>query len=281
MKFGCFAAVQPFGVMENQLHAIKALGVDYADITDNHNGGALGVEFGFNPSVSLDSHPASLRAMAERAGVTLTSVCAHANLLDPESPELYSTYEVIRAVKLAHFMGIKHVITTEGDAKTEFGKNLTDEQALFLIEEKLHTPVRWAKELGVKLLLEPHGFVTDNVDAMEELLHRLGHKDHVGICLDTGNSWLGGSNPVDFVKRFGSRIEHVHWKDLGEEMIPQRGKMFGCGMAPIAIGEGVIDVKAVVSALKRVGFDGHTTLEVFGEENVRNSIETLKQYVSG
>jgi len=61
MNFGCFAAVEPFGIMENQLKAIKAMGIDYADITDNHNGGSLGVGFGFNPSVSLDCAPSKIK----------------------------------------------------------------------------------------------------------------------------------------------------------------------------------------------------------------------------
>ena len=87
-------------------------------------------------------------------------------------------------------MGIKHVITTEGDPKTEFGHNLSLDKQIFLTVEKLYTPVLWAEDLGIKLLIEPHGIVTDKVDAMEEVLDRLGHKESVGVCLDTGNSWF-------------------------------------------------------------------------------------------
>jgi len=217
--------------------------------------------------------------MASDAGITLTSVCAHANLLDPESPDLYSTNEVVKAIKLAHFMDIKHVITTEGDPKTEFGEKLSLSEKIFLTIEKFYTPVLWARDLGIKLLIEPHGKVTDNIDAMEEVLDRLGNKDNVGVCLDTGNSWLGGGDPIEYVKRFGNRIEHVHWKDLGADMVAQRGKMFGCGMAPIGIGEGIIDIKGVVKALKDIGYDGHTTLEVFGEGNVIKSVKALKEMI--
>ncbi len=278
MKFGCFAAVEPFALMENQLKGIKKLGIDYADITDNHNGGALGVEYGFNPSVSLDITPRKMKKMAEDAGITLTSVCAHANLLDPEDPATYSTHEIIKAIKLAHFMGIKHVITSEGDPKTDFGHKTNMSEKILMIVEKLYTPVLWAEDLGVKILIEPHGVVTDNVETMGEVLEKLGHKESVGVCLDTGNSWLGGSNPVDFVKNFGDRIEHVHWKDLGKEWETQRGKEFGCGMSGIPVGDGVINIEEVVCELKKAGFDGYTTLEVFGEENVIGSINYLKQF---
>ncbi len=88
--------------------------------------------------------------MAEAAGLTLTSVCAHANLLDPTSPDVYGTHEIIKAVRLANLLGVKQVITTEGDAKTKFGKNLTPQERLFTIREKLQSPIEWAEELGYK-----------------------------------------------------------------------------------------------------------------------------------
>jgi sugar phosphate isomerase/epimerase len=50
-------------------------------------------------------------------------------------------------------------------------------------------------------------------------------------------------------------------------------------MAPIGVGEGVIDIKGVVKALQGIGYDGHSTLEVFGEENVINSVKALKGYL--
>jgi len=119
-------------------------------------------------------------------------VCAHANLLDPTSPDRYGTMEIIKAIRLANLLGINHVITTDGDPKTEFGHQLTDKERLFSIIEKLHEPVQWAAELGIELLLEPHGIVTGTVKGMGAILEELGHDTNVGVCLDTGNSWLAG-----------------------------------------------------------------------------------------
>ena len=278
MKTGCFALVEPFSSMERQFQAIREMGIEYADLTDNHNGGMLGVEYGFTASVSLDSHPRKIRQMAERAGITLTSVCAHANLLDPTSPDRYGTCEIIKAVRLAALLGIRHVITTEGDPKTSFGENLTKEQRIFTICEKLYEPLQWAVELDVELLLEPHGMVTDTVEGMSAILDACGHKEHLGVCLDTGNSWLGGSEPLDYIKKFGKRIKHVHWKDMGPEWRDKRGKMFGCGMAVIPLGDGVVGIKKIVEELVKIGFDGYTTLEIAGAENVKKSVERLAQW---
>ena len=279
MRIGCFALVEPFRPMERQFQAIKEMGISCADLTDNHQGGMLGVEYGFSASVSLDSHPAKIRAMAANAGIELTALCAHANLLDPPSPDLYGTNEIIKAVRLAALLGIQDVITTEGDPKTEFGEQLTRGEQIFAMVEKLRTPVLWAAELGVKLLLEPHGRVTDTIDGMAAVLEKLGHPESVGVCLDTGNAWLGGADPLDYIKTFGRRIGHVHWKDMPQEMERQRGKIFGCGMATIALGDGVVGIPAVVKALQHSGFDGATTLEIAGVENVKLSARRLETWL--
>lgn len=278
MKIGCFALVEAFAPMERQFEAIAEMGIGYADVTDSHDGAALGVEFGFAASISLDSHPGKIRAMAERHGIALSTVCAHANLLDPTSPDVYGTAQIIKAVRLAHLLGIEEVITTEGDPKTEFGQSLTEAEQLFSIREKLQAPIEWAEELGIHLLLETHGVVTDSVHRTGDLLESLGHEDTVGLCLDTGNSWLGGADPLEYVRTFGRRIRHVHWKDMAAEWEEKRGTLYGCGMAVIPLGDGVIDLPPVVNELQAIGFDGATTLEIAGPANVKLSVERLRQW---
>jgi inosose dehydratase len=280
MRIGCFALVEPFANMQRQFQALHELGIKYADITDSHNGGSLGVEYGFTASVSLDSHPAKIREMVAEAGITLTSVCAHANLLDPVSPDIYSTFEIIKAIRLAASLGIRHVITAEGEPKTEFGHRLTPEQRIFAIRERLYEPIRWAEELGVELLLETHGPVTDCVGSMSELLDWLGHEQTVGICLDTGNTWLGGSDPREFIRRFPQRIKHLHWKDIGQQWQAKRGTLFGCGMGTIPLGDGAVGIESIVQALVEIGFTGDTTLEVAGTENVKTSLSRLAAWLS-
>ncbi|HVO21004.1 MAG TPA: sugar phosphate isomerase/epimerase [Anaeromyxobacter sp.] len=278
MIIGCFALVEPFSPLERQFQLIREMGFRYADVTDNHDGGALGVEYGFAATASLDDLPGAVRGMAQSNGLTLTSVCAHANLLDPSSPALYGTPQVIKAIRLAHHLGVKQVITAEGEPRTAWGHALTKEQRLFLLEERLQTPIAWAEELGIELLLEPHGMVTDDLGQLTLLLDRLGHEKTLGVNLDTGNSWLGGGDPVAYVKAFGKRIRHVHWKDMPAEMTAQRGKQFGCGMGGIPVGDGVVGIRKVVDALRTAGFDGPTTLEIAGRDAVLKSAERLQAW---
>lgn len=281
MIIGCFALMEPFTPVRRQFELIREMDIDYVDLTDNHDGASLGANAGFVASLSLDTRPSHVSRLLEEFGLTMTSVCAHANLLDPTSPDCYGTAQIIKAIRLANLLDVKQVITTELEPKTEFGRSLTRDEMLFSIREKLHEPVLWAEELGIDLLLEPHGRLTDTVDGMSDILDALGHEQTVGVNLDTGNSWLGGGDPLEFVKTFGARIKHVHWKDMGAEWEPKRGTLFGCGMGTIPLGDGVVGLQTIVEALMAIGFDGPTTLEVAGTENVKISVQRLRQWSAG
>ncbi len=275
IKVGCFALINPFQTLDKQLAQIQSWGFRYADVTDNTDGACLGAEFGFTAVASLDANPFDVKRLFEAHDITITSICAHANLLDPSAPWRYGTAQIIKAIRMAAAIGVKHVITTEGEPRTEFGHQLSTDEALFTIREKVHEPLRLAKDLGVKLLLEPHGHITDSVEHMEKLID-VCNSEALGVNLDTGNLWLGGGDPVEMVRRLGTKIEHVHWKDMPEDFASKRGTVFGCGMATIPLGTGAVDIKGTFEALKNAGFNGYTTLEVAGQEAVLQSYDYLK-----
>ncbi|HET7567532.1 MAG TPA: sugar phosphate isomerase/epimerase [Gaiellaceae bacterium] len=275
MKIGCFALIDPFSTLEHQLQRISDLGFDRADVTDNGDGAVLGVHFGFTAVASLDANPHDLARMFAEHGLTITSYCAHANLLDPSAPWRYGTSQIVKAVRAAAAIGIPHVITTEGDPTTAWGHNLTTDQALFSIAEKLYEPLRVAADHGVKILVEPHGPITGSIDNIEKLLE-LCDSPALGVNLDTGNLWLAGDDPVDMVRRLGRQIEHVHWKDVEQELEPERGKRFGFGMSLIPLGAGLVDIAGTYEALVAAGFDGDTTLEIAGDDAVLESRRYLE-----
>lgn len=85
MKVGCFALVNAFSTLPQQLAQIKEWGFKYADVTDTSDGACLGAEYGFTSMASLDANPFDLKRMFETYGITMTGVCAHANLFRPGS----------------------------------------------------------------------------------------------------------------------------------------------------------------------------------------------------
>lgn len=275
ITIGCFALVDPFRTLDHQLDRIRDWGFRYADVTDTGDGGTLGNHFGFSAVASLDANPHDLRRLFGERGLEITSFCAHSDLLDPSAPWRYGTSQIIKAVRAAAAIGVEHVITTEGEPATEFGRGLSHDEAVLLIAEKLYEPLRVAEDHGVRILLESHGPYTGTLDGMDAILERVD-SPALGVNFDTGNSWLGGTDPVEFVRTFGERIEHVHWKDLGAEWEASRGRIFGCGMSTIPLGQGVVDIEGAYRALVAAGFDGHSTLEVAGDEAVLGSADFLQ-----
>lgn len=280
MKIGCFAVIELFSSLRRQFELIAEMGFKYADLANTNDGAELMSTFQHSPAVSLDSAPWEIRKAAEDCGIELTTVCAHASLLDPPCPSIYSSHQIIKAVKLAHFLGIRHVVTTEGEPITAYGKSLTFEQRLFAIQERLYYPIHWAKELKIELLIEPHGPVSDDMAALDELLARLGEPETVGINLDTGNLWLGGGEPLKYIEHYGPRIKHVHWKDYPAEWKKKRGTVYGSGKSDIPLGDGIVGIKEIARELVKTGFEGATTLEIGGREAVRISAERLREWTT-
>ncbi|KPK46192.1 MAG: xylose isomerase [Planctomycetes bacterium SM23_25] len=267
MNVGVFLLIEPFASVEQQLIRAKEMGFTHADITDTNAGGSMLGSAGFSPTISLDENPFDVLRLFRKYEMTPSTVCAHACLLEPSNPGVYGTAEIMKAVKFAAAIGVKDVITTETDPRSEWAENLTYEQRVFITAEKLHTPVRMAADYGVRILLEPHGPITDTIQGIQDVMAMLGDPESLGVNLDTGNSWLGGADPVEMARVFKDKIHHVHWKDLGEEWVEKRGTLFGCGFSTIALGDGVIDLKGVCEVLKDAPA-ASSTLEIIGSEEI-------------
>ena len=276
MNIGVFLLIEPFASVEKQLQRAKEMGFDHADITDTNAGGSMLGTAGFSPTVSLDDNPFEVKRLFDKYGITPATVCAHAGLLEPSNPGTYGNAEIMKAVKFAAAIGIKDVVTTDTDPHSEWAESLSYQERVFIMAEKLYTPVKMAADYGVNILLEPHGPITDSIKGLQDVFDRLGNPDSLGVNLDTGNSWLGGADPVEMAKVFKDKIHHIHWKDLGPEWEPKRGTVFGCGFSTIALGDGVIDIKDVCEVLKDADIPS-STLEIIGSEDIlKKSVKYLK-----
>src|SRR5210317_628798 len=252
------------------------MGFDHADITDTNAVGSMLGTAGFSPTVSLDDNPFEVKRLFDKYDMTPSTVCAHAGLLEPSSPGTYGTSEIMKAVTFAAAIGIKDVVTTDTDPRSEWAKNLSYAERVFIMAEKLYTPVKMAADYGVRILLEPHGPITGSIKGLQDVFDRLGNPDSLGVNLDTGNSWLGGADPVEMAKVFKDKIHHIHWKDLGEEWVEKRGTLYGCGFSTIALGDGVIDIAGVCEVLKDANVRS-STLEIIGSEDIlKKSVTYLR-----
>jgi len=87
-----------------------------------------------------------------------------------------------------------------------------------------------------------------NLERAQLLSDRLS--DDVGIVMDFSHIVASGGDPVEFVSRFGPRIQHVHIRDAAP------------GNINLSVGRGTVDFAKGLKALADAGFAGHFSLEL-------------------
>jgi inosose dehydratase len=97
-----------------------------------------------------------------------------------------------------------------------------------------------------------HGTVVERPEDVERLLDVSG----VGLCLDTGHVMVGGGDPVALARAAGSRVVHVHLKDVDATLADRvlAGDL-GYHAAVAAglyrpLGDGDVDIHAVLRAVE-------------------------------
>lgn len=126
---------------------------------------------------------------------------------------------------------------------------------------------RVLEETGVQCVFHHHcaGFV-ETPQEIETLMERTD-PELIGLCFDTGHYAFGGGNPIQGLKRFSDRIEHVHFKDwdrkISEESAKKEWDYFesvGNGIF-CELGRGSINFEAILKELRSRGYDGWIVVE--------------------
>ena len=95
------------------------------------------------------------------------------------------------------------------------------------------------------------------------------------VNYDLGNAYLGGADPYEGLKTAGSKLIHVHAKDIAfEQSDEKKGKVTGTPVG-CACGEGVIDWKKAVGILNDVGFSGVLSVECGTPDQATRSLSHL------
>ncbi|QMV24891.1 TIM barrel protein [Streptomyces sp. SCUT-3] len=121
-----------------------------------------------------------------------------------------------------------------------------------------------ASRHGMTAVLHPHvGTMVESAPEVDRVLEGSG----IGLCLDTGHLLAGGADPVALARRAGRRVAHVHLKDVDAAAAAAvRSGRTGYAEAVAAgmyrpLGDGDVDVPAIVEALEGDGYDGWYVLE--------------------
>jgi inosose dehydratase len=135
-----------------------------------------------------------------------------------------------------------------------------------------------ASARGVRAVVHPHaGSFVEFEDEIERLLDDTAG-DALGLCLDTGHALYAGSDPVELIRRYADRLEHLHLKDIAA---PVRAQGLGFWDAVAAgifcpVGDGLLDLARLRDALGAIGYRGFATTAGDPAADLAHSLARLR-----
>lgn len=98
-----------------------------------------------------------------------------------------------------------------------------------------------AADAGLVLAIEDHQDFGS--EELVEVSEEAG--ENVGVVFDTGNAFAVGEDPVEFARRAGHRIRHVHLKDYVAQPTDEGYRLVRC-----AIGDGCVPLGEIAAVLE-------------------------------
>ncbi len=114
---------------------------------------------------------------------------------------------------------------------------------------------------GVQLAVENHK--DWRADEMIRILKQSGN-DHIGVCLDTGNSIALLEDPMEVVEALAPRAFTTHFKDMALEEYPQ-----GFLLSEVPLGTGVLDLPRVIRVLRAARPEIRLNLEMITRDPLK------------
>ena len=129
--------------------------------------------------------------------------------------------------------------------------------------EALSAYARVAAKHGVAIGFEYHGYARCSISNLGEALDVLDQIDapNLGIIIDAFHFYVGNSHLDDLARLGKQRLAIVHLADVDHSDRSKLGKP-----NRVLPGDGVLPIQDIVNGVKRLGYDGAYSLELFREE---------------
>ena len=235
-----------------------------------HLGRELISEAGYFATISMWEDPVRIKKICEKAGVKLSGLSSHTPLCKPDISGNY----LKQAIRFAAECGAPVVNTDEGPKPAW----TTAEEDHVLMRYVLKEAAMFAENRGVLIGLEPHQQYSQTPEGLDRI-YNLVDSPAIGINFDTGNSYLCGQDPIEWLQHVKDRLVHLHAKDISiQQSKDERGKVTGTPSG-CACGDGVVDWKKVIEICKTAPRDIVLSVECGTIEQAERSIKHLKQFV--
>jgi inosose dehydratase len=264
-----------------QSHGPTGIRIGYAAITWNDDlTGAIsdisslgykGIQLRAN-AVKLIPDPAVIKGKLAAANLTFTALSSGDLTLDTSEEAANLAMHEDHA-KYLNAAGGKY-LQVLGTFRTD-GKFTSDE---YVRTGKLLTEVgKRATDHGVQIAFHNHmGSIAQTPEQLERILD-VADPRYVKLLLDVAHYKQGGGDPAAAVKRYAHRILFVHFKDV-------KPTDTSSGYEFVELGQGTVDLPAVVSALRTINFHSWAIVEFDREpkgstRTPKESAELSKTYI--
>jgi sugar phosphate isomerase/epimerase len=179
----------------------------------------------------------------------------------------------IRALTLAKELGAP-CITTEPGGPVEKGASWS--AALKLFVEEIKPVAAHAEKEGVLLLVEPEpDLLIEKAEQFEEFMKHMD-SPAIGLNFDIGHFYCVGDEPAPTVKRMAKYTKHYHLEDIAATRVHHH----------LIPGEGAIDFKATLQAIRATGYNGWITIELYPyvddpDQAARTALERVRPILNG
>jgi sugar phosphate isomerase/epimerase len=161
------------------------------------------------------------------------------------------TEHTLECIRLARKLGVNNISTEPGGPVNNQG--LPENELLKIFENGLHQVLATAERENVTVLIEPEpGLLIENSQQFIGFIKNFDSK-YVGLNFDIGHFFCVGEDPTQVIYKLSDYVRHVHLEDIAADRNHQH----------LILGEGAIDIDAVLYSLKDVGYDGFITVELY------------------
>ena len=201
-----------------------------------------------------------LRTSLNDSGVSLLAVYSGGNFIFPEIlPE--ELWRIRKAADFAAELGAEHLVVG-GGAKRSVAA--TDEDYARL-GAALDQVADLAGERGLLAHYHPH--LTTMAETPEQV-RKVFSSSKIYFCPDTAHLFAAGGDPAKLILEHASRIRYVHLKDFRREPF-----------AFLPLGEGQLDMNAILQALVTIQYNGWIAVELDAYEDPKTGAEISMRYL--
>ncbi|MFT4104188.1 MAG: sugar phosphate isomerase/epimerase [Lacrimispora sp.] len=293
MKLGLVSAILDWMNFEEMIDTVSELGYECVEVACWPDGKAERRYAGVShiDAEKLDEEKAAyILDYCKKKHVEISALAFYPNTMDPdEEKRTANITHLKKVIEASAMLGVGMVTTFIGRDQSK-----TVEENLELFEEIWPDIIRAAEDHKVKIAIEncPMLFGKEqwpggqNLAATPNIWRKMFAKipsDSFGLNYDPSHFIWQHMDYIKPIYEFKDRIFHVHYKDikLFKEKLDDVGILaypleF---MAPKIPGLGDVDWGKYVSALRDIGYDGYTCVEVEDKSFEKNREDVIRSIV--